>query len=188
MTLWRRLGEVALAWFAQALAVAAPAQIIFLRHAEKPAVGSELNARGWERAPALVALFERDPRVREHGPAVAIFAMKPAKAGGSVRAIQTMAATGRALGVTLDRHLTREEIAPLVRAIMDAPAFEGKTVVVCWEHKVLPEMLTAFGWTSGPKKWDGDDYDRLWLLDFEHGKPTRFRNLPQKLLPGDAAK
>ncbi len=49
-------------------------------------------------------------------------------------------------------------------------------------------MLRAFGWTGGPKDWPGKAYDRLWLLDFEKGKPVRFRDLPQQLLPGDKAK
>ncbi|MSU51032.1 MAG: hypothetical protein EXS37_18405 [Opitutus sp.] len=163
-----------------------PAQIIFLRHAEKPPSGPELSKRGQKRAQALVQLFTRDPRALEHGPAVAIFAMKPARNRGSVRAIQTMEAVGRALNVPVHSRLTREEIAPLVRAIIDTPAYDRKTVVVCWEHKKIPEMLAAFGWSGGPGKWRREVYDRLWVLDFTRGEPTQFRNLPQNLLPGDA--
>jgi hypothetical protein len=165
-------------------ASATPAQIIFLRHAEKPAEGPELTARGWERAKALAPLFTSDPRALEHGPAVAIFAMKP----GSARAVQTMEATARALKIRTDHHYFRDEIDGLVNAIRKSKAGEGKTIIVCWEHKVIPEMLKAFGWKEGPKKWPDDVYDRLWILDFENGKPVRFRDLPQKLLPGDSAK
>ncbi len=53
---------------------------------------------------------------------------------------------------------------------------------------MIPELLTAFGWKSGPKAWDDDVHDRLGLLDFENGKPTRLRALPQRLLPGDSPK
>jgi hypothetical protein len=165
---------------------AAPAEIILLRHAEKPAVGSELNARGWERARALVALFTRDARVLENGPAFAIFAGAPEKQGGSVRSIQTIGATGKALGVTVDSHVKRDEIGELVQAVMNLPGSEGKTVIICWEHKKIPEMLKAFGWTTGPGAWDDQVFDRLWVLDFDHGKPVRFRDLPQQLLPGDS--
>jgi hypothetical protein len=147
-----------------------------------------LNERGRERAAALVGLFTRDPRVLEHGPAVAIFAMKPGKAGGSVRAIQTMAPTARALGLTPDTSLTRDEIAALVRAINSNQSFADKTVIVCWEHDAIPAMLPAFGWTSGPARWSDKTFDRLWVLDFKDGAPVRFRDLPQKLLPGDRDK
>ena len=55
--------------------------------------------------------------------------MKQAKANSSVRAVQTMEPTSRALGVPLEARLTRDEIAPLVRAILSAPNYEGKTVI-----------------------------------------------------------
>ena len=157
-------------------------------HGEKPENGPELNERGRERAAALVPLFTHDERMLEHGPAAAIFAMRPHGKRGSVRAIQTMEPTAKALHFASDTHLTRDEIAPLVRAIVTAPACAGKTVIVCWEHDVIPGMLKAFGWTGGPTHWPGSSYDRLWVLDFENGKPVRFRDLPQKLLSGDKAK
>ena len=169
-------------------ATAAPAQIIFLRHAEKPPVGPELDDRGRERAAALAQLFLHDPRVLEHGPAVAIFAMRPAKTGGSVRAIHTMEPTARALGLPLNAQFARDEISALVRAIAATRAYEGKTVIVCWEHEVIPEILKAFGWKKGPTHWSDKIFDRLWMLDFENGKPMRLRDLPQKLLPGDKSK
>ena len=169
-------------------ATAAPAQIIFLRHAEKPPVGSELNERGRERAAALVRLFTHDARLLEHGPAVAIFAMRPHGKSGSVRAIQTMEPTGRALGVELDSVLTRDDTAAVARAILSTRAYEGKTVVVCWEHDAIPEIVKACGWAKGPARWPDKSFDRLWILDFEHGRPKRFRDLPQKLLPGDSDK
>ncbi len=163
-----------------------PAQIIFLRHGEKPETGPELSERGMARAKALVPLFTQDSRMLEHGPAVAIFVMKPSKSGGSVRALETMAPTAQALKLKLDRHFTRDETAPLMHAILSTRAYAGKTVIVCWEHEVLPDMLKASGWTGGPTHWSDKTFDRLWVLDFENGKPVRLRDLPQKILPGDS--
>ena len=177
-----------LAWSSGCTASAAPAQIIFIRHAEKPADGPELSERGWVRAKALASLFTSDPRALEHGPAVAIFAMKPTKAGNSVRAIQTMESTAQALKIKIDRHYSRDEVDELVSGILKSKAGDGKTVIVCWEHDMIPKMLKALGWKSGPKKWDDEVYDRLWVLDLENGKPVRIRDLPQKLLPGDREK
>jgi hypothetical protein len=190
MTTWRSLRGL----FVVVLGVIAspahgsPAQIIFLRHAEKPEVGFELNERGRARAGALAGLLTHDVRALEHGPAAAIFAMRPHGKKGSVRAIQTMEPAARALGLTPDTRFTRDEIAPLVRAIRSATAYDNKTVIICWEHDVIPDMLKAFGWTTGPATWSGKSYDRLWLLDFAAGKPVRFRDLPQTLLPGDKIK
>ena len=183
----RKIMAAAIWFLLSAWAAAAPAQIIFLRHAEKPKQGPELNARGWERARALVGLFANDPRVHEHGAPVAIYAAYPPKPGGSIRSIQTMEATGKALHLAVNTSVTRDDLDGLVNAILHTPAYDGKTVVVCWEHKKIPLMLRDFGWTTGPKRWDDDVFDRLWILDFEHDHPVRFRDLPQHLLSGDPA-
>jgi hypothetical protein len=186
----RSLGGLGLAcvWLAWAAvtASATPAEIIILRHAEKPAVGSELNARGWERARALPESFLNDPRLLDHGRAVAIYVGAPPKPGGSVRSIQTMEPTSQALNLPLHREITRDEIDALAKAILGNPAYEGKTVVVCWEHKKIPGMLQALGCTTGPSFWADEVYDRYWIIDYAADHLTRFRNLPQRLLPGDS--
>jgi broad specificity phosphatase PhoE len=166
---------------------AAPAEIIFVRHAEKPADGPTLNPRGYERANALVHLFEADARVLTFGKPVAIFSARPEKAGGSVRSIETMVPTGKALGITVDTRFTKDDISTLVQAVLTNSAFEGRTVLVCWEHKKIPDIVRAFGWTTAPSRWDDATFDRLWILDFDSGKPVRFRDLPQKLLAGDSS-
>jgi len=61
-------------------------------------------------------------------------------------------------------------------------------VIVCWEHDAIPKIVKALGWTTGPSDWPSKAYDRLWVLDFDHGKPVRFRDLPQQILPGDKTK
>ena len=169
-----------------ASAVAAPAEVILIRHGEKPEDGPTLNARGYERARALPQLFETDARVLAFGRAVALFSARPAKAGGSVRSIETLEPTAKALGVAIDTRFTKDDIAALVRAVLTNPAYDGKTVLVCWEHKKIPGIVRAFGWAGAPAGWNDAVFDRLWILDFDGAKPVRFRDLPQRLLPGDA--
>ena len=166
--------------------LAAPAEIIFLRHGEKDAEGPDLNARGYERARALVVLFETDARVLSHGKPAAIFSARPSKSGGSVRSIETMDPTSKALGIPVDSRFTKDDLAALVQAVLSDPSLNGKTVVVCWEHKKIPGIVRAFGWRNAPERWDDAVFDRLWILDFEADKPTRFRDLPEQLLPGDS--
>ena len=42
-------------------ALATPAEIIILRHGEKPTYGNDLNKQGKERARELVDFFKKDP-------------------------------------------------------------------------------------------------------------------------------
>src|SRR5687768_12383424 len=71
------------------LAQAMPAQILLIRHAEKPESGPELSSVGWERARALPTLFRR-PEFKKSGSPVALIAMAPKDKDGSVRSIQTL--------------------------------------------------------------------------------------------------
>jgi hypothetical protein len=171
-----------------ALARANPAQVILLSHAEKPPAGPELNEAGRKRADALAGLFATDPRVRAHGAVTAIFAMLPADRGGSVRAIQTMEPTAAALHLGIDTRFTRDEIKALAKAVRKDRALDGKTVVICWEHKMIPQIVSALGWPNPPSQWLDGVYDRLWVLDFEGDLPVAFHDLPQRLLPGDTGR
>ena len=66
-----------------------PAQILLMRHGEKPVVGNELSPQGWRRAQALPTLFSR-PELRRFGLPVGLYAMAPSHPGGSIRAIETL--------------------------------------------------------------------------------------------------
>ena len=184
-----RVVLAAFAWMAGgAAALATPARIILLSHAEKPPTGSELNDAGRKRAEALAGLFANDPRVRGQGAVAAIFAMIPADKTGSVRAIQTMEPTAAALHLRIDTRFTRDEVKALAKAIRKDKTLDGKTVVICWEHKVIPSIVSALGWPNPPSQWLDGVYDRLWVLDFEGGVPVAFHDLPQRLLPGDTGR
>lgn len=169
-------------------AAAAPARILFLRHAEKPAQGPELNARGRVRAAALPSLFLRDPRAAAWGRPAALYAGAPQKPGGSVRSIETLEPLGWALGLPLVEKFRRDDVQAVAASLLSDPALDGKTVVVCWEHKRIPDIIRALGFTGAPATWGDNVYDRIWIIDFDAaGHPVRFRDLPERLMPGDSA-
>ena len=178
-----------------ASAFAAPAQVIIIRHGEKPPQGSELNEQGFQRAKALVKFFQTDPSVTRYGTPAAIYAMAPKNAGGSVRAIQTVMPLANALKLILNKDYTRDQTAELVKAIMENPEYEGRMVLVCWEHKVIVEIaaaLAAYGNSDPavqdalPSSWAGQVFDRAWVLNLTEGKVTSFQDIPQHILPGDS--
>jgi hypothetical protein len=176
-------------------AFAAPAQVILIRHGEKPAQGSELNAQGFQRAKALVAYFQTEPAVTRYGTPVAIYAMAPKNAAGSVRAIQTVTPLAAALKLPINKDYLRDQTAELVKAIMETPEYDGRMVLVCWEHSVIVDIaaaLAAYGGSdqavkdSLPTAWAGQVFDRAWVLDFTGSKVTAFKDVPEHVLPGDS--
>lgn len=172
-------------------AYAAPAQVIFIRHAEKPAAGPELSAQGFRRAEALVNFFKTNPAVTKYGTPAAIYAAAPKNEDSSVRSIQTVTPLARAIGVKVDASFTRGQTGKLVRAIMENPAYDGRLVLVCWQHERLVDAAAELAEYNNssvtiPLAWDSDAYDRAWVLDLKNGKVIAFRNIPQHLLPGDS--
>lgn len=179
--------SILLLFFLGAAAQATPAQVLLLRHAEKPAHGNELSEKGWERAKALPLLFRSRPEFRAHGSPVALYAMSPKHKRGSIRAVETLGDLAKDLKLPIHSDFVRSDVQSLVREIMKRPEYDGKLVVVCWEHVVLRKIAKVFG-VKKPPKYPGSRYDRVWLLTFTGKKHPRFSDLPQTLLPGDAKK
>jgi len=173
--------------FAPSSAPAAPAQVILIRHAEKPASGNELNTQGFQRAKALVGFFENTPSMTRYGTPVAIYAMAPKDQTGSVRPIQTVTPLADSLGLKINTAYKKDELTLLIGEILNTGAYDGKMVLVCWEHNMIPKIVKGFGWDGAPQSWDGSVFDRAWVLNFTDGAVVSFEDIPQRLLPGDSA-
>jgi hypothetical protein len=76
----------------------------------------------------------------------------------------------------------------MVDEIKHQKQYEGHTVLICWEHKVIPEIAAAFGAEDAPRKWKGETYDRTWVLTLNADGHCAFRDLPQRLMYGDSEK
>lgn len=162
---------------------AMPSAIILMRHAEKPPQGNELSARGWERAKALPKFFTDRSEVNVYGLPVALYAMASLD-GSSVRAIQTLKYVSQETGVAINSNYARDEVSQLVNEIRSSASFDGKLVVICWEHKVLSEIAQAFGVNPTPI-YDSQRFDRAWRLVPNGKGEIEFSNIPERLLPGD---
>ncbi|MCE5316671.1 MAG: hypothetical protein LLG04_04830 [Parachlamydia sp.] len=160
---------------------AMPAQVMIIRHAEKPAVGNGLSPIGLMRAKELVSFFTKSPEVLKFGPLAAIYAARPGKEDGSVRAMQTVAPLAAAMKMQVNSAYTAGHYLQMVEEIKINPAYQGKSVLICWEHHVIPEIARAFGVLDAPMKWHGHIFDRVWLLTFEPGGLVAFQEFPERL-------
>ena len=184
-----RLGRVFLGPFVFFLLAsgcwAAPAQVLMIRHAEKPDSGDHLSPQGYQRAQAYVHYFESAPAVTRYGTPVAIYAMGQASANTSLRAIETVTPLANALGLTLHEAYTKKEVEGLVNEIMSTPAYDGKMVLICWEHKVLSEIAGQFGVSPVPDSYPGSDFNWVWEIDFAGGQVSNFKEFRADILPSD---
>lgn len=191
-------------------AVAAPSRVIILRHGEK-ADAWELCGIGNQRAAALAAHY------LGKGAAASLF---PAGAGPdaiwaiTLHTLELVApaadswgmpvVTWTALPAGTDGDLATELLnARTQEAVADLlgnPRWNGKTVVMAWEHKhiadakldaanpdapvTLYRLLGLDAFKDVPATWPGDNYDYFWIVDMNpaDGKPTSVK-LERQVFP-----
>ncbi len=78
---------------------------------------------------------------------------------------------------------THLEYREVVKAVYANPAYEGKTVVVCWEHHVIPDLAKAFGVKDAPR-WHEKVFDEFWIIQYPNGK-AQMTVVPERVLAGD---
>ena len=125
--------------------LAVPAQVLIIRHGERPDTGNNLSIRGWARPHALVHYFETNPAVTQHGTPVAIYASRPGSVDPSEREIETVTPLSQAIHVRINATYEEDNYTPMVKEIMNTPQYDGKMVLICWEHRMINDLAAAFG-------------------------------------------
>lgn len=174
---------------------------MIIRHGEKPTkapvpVGIDLmgqpdthslTEQGWIRAASLVGLFVPRPgsgRAALPRPRM-IYASGTGDGGGEGnRPRQTVRPLAMALRVPVSTAYSRGDEARLITRAASEP---GPTLI-CWQHGEIPTMAAALADVApaAPKSWPDDRYDVVWTFT-STGTGWRFYQVPEQLLPGDAA-
>src|SRR4051794_13890059 len=99
---------------------AQPAQIILIRHGEKPEDPEEvhLSKAGEKRAKELVPFLTTNPEMTKHGLPVALYATRTTKHGHGQRTQETIAPLARQLGLPVETAYLSEEYAQLAKSIL----------------------------------------------------------------------
>jgi PhnB protein len=162
-------------------AKAAGLQVIFLRHAEKPtetdnagtALGDDyigLSPLGWERAKRLPGVL-RSIMKHKVGSEVSIFAKKEKidENGiiGSRRPLETVLFLADELTADVNTNYLKGDYS-LVRDDTEgilSGKYVNQSVVVCWSHKDLPQLIEAFNIpepAEGTFSWEEDPKKPTW--------------------------
>jgi hypothetical protein len=172
--------------------------VMIIRHAEKPdgsAPGldedgneddSSLTAVGWQRAHALVGLFDPtdgDPRAGLARPQT-IYAAGVTDEGEGQRTRETVAPLAEALGLAVNTEYGKGDEKKLVKDVL---AGSGATLI-SWQHSEIPAIVEDFPSVSPepPQEWPSDRFDVVWTLT-RTGDGWHFTQTPQLVLPQDSA-
>jgi hypothetical protein len=176
-----------------------PAVVMFVRHAEKPPpAGSpfgvtaegerdahSLTVLGWQRAGALVELFDPVDRTLRSGlrRPDAVYAALGGTSQG-LRTLQTVVPLTARLGQKPVTRFGRGDEAELAAEL---GTLDGVTLV-SWQHEAIPIIVGRLGpvQPAPPADWPDDRFDVVWVLTRDGGGWT-FRQVPQQLLEHDSA-
>ena len=149
-----------------------PAQIILIRHADKPADRKDphLSRAGVQRAERLVPFITTNPTMNRFGLPVAVFATRTTKDDNGQRTQETLAPLARMLQLPVQTPFLGKDYAALANLILANPAYAGKTVLICWNHEEIPQLAAALGVTPEPPKWRGSAYDLVYVISYRGGR------------------
>lgn len=147
-----------------------PQQIILIRHGEKIDDSNPgLSPQGCERAFQLPLFFNS-----LSGKIAGIFAQQPNKSGGSLRPLETIAPTASALHQKINNSFKRDEIDGLAQEILNGQAYKGNTVIVAWEHSIIPKLAERLGitLTGNLSQWPGSVFDQAWIISYPNSNSS----------------
>jgi hypothetical protein len=97
----------------------------------------------------------------------------------SARPYQTIRPTADKLGVDVRTDYADRDIKKMVKDLRKKE-FEGKTILMCWHHGMIPKLIRELGHEPPYEPWPEELYDRIISIDKDG-----IKNLPQRLLFGD---
>jgi len=145
-----------------------------------------LNSQGKARANALPHFFKTNPLVLEFGDPVAIFAFRPEFFYSSIRGIRTITPTANAFGLPVHSPYTSTETTPMAQLVLSQPEYDGKTVLICWEHNNMGNLVTAFG-APTPPHYPGSRFDLVYKITFTDPDRPTFCCALQELMSDDSS-
>ena len=160
--------------FVTPVPVSRPAQIILIRHAEKPADkdNPHLSPAGERRAGWLVSFITKDSAMTRFGLPVAIFATRTTRDNNGQRTQETVAPLAKVLKLPVQTPYLGRSYAKLAKSVLTNPEFAGKTVLICWNHEQINDLVEALGVTPAPKKWKDGVYDRVYVISYSGDAAT----------------
>ncbi|HEY0321945.1 MAG TPA: hypothetical protein VGC66_13380 [Pyrinomonadaceae bacterium] len=144
------------------------ANVLMIRHGEKPTQGDGLAVPGQERAQAYVVYFQNYFIGSQAVQFKYLFASEDSSA--SHRPLLTIEPLSKALGLKInDKHLDKD-YQKVADNILQKPKYNNSDILICWHHGEILQLAQALGvdasklpsTSNWPTSWPGDIYG--WLL------------------------
>jgi hypothetical protein len=143
-------------------------KVILIRHGEKPEKGGNLTCKGLNRALQLPAVITRNFGVPDF---TYVPMLKMGDKTSHARMFETVIPLVVKYNLAINSKFDEKDAAGLAAEIKT----QKGTVLVVWEHSMIPGIAHALGLTD-ELTWPGDDYDSIWIITYIDGKATLTRD------------
>jgi hypothetical protein len=139
-------------------------KIIFIRHGEKPEKGGNLTCKGLNRALLLPAVIKNKFGIPDY---TYVPTLKMADKTSHARMFETVVPLAVRYNLIINSKFDEKDKSGIATEIKG----EKGTILVVWEHSMIADIVHELGITS-ELNWPGDDYNSIWIVTFNNGKPT----------------
>ena len=143
---------------------ATPTKVIITRHGDKVPNGSCLSLQGLERASAFVPYFSNINEYK-NPPITHVFAAYVGGPTPYIRCKQTCKPIADHLKVPFNTTFGPDQVAEAAKEILTNPLYDNASVLLCWEHHNIPNLIVALG-AEDPGPWEGDIFDQVYMITF----------------------
>lgn len=162
--------------------MAMPKEVIIIRHADKldqPRPGPTLSAKGQVRAVKFAFYY-----LEKFGEPDFVIAVNPYSFIGknsSIRELQTVAPLINLLsskhpetGFPILHPYESADFKNLAKFVLKDKMFNGKVVLICWNHTKIPQLAERLGVRQAITKWGSADYDSVYVIKYADDKVSEF--------------
>jgi hypothetical protein len=148
----------------QSCAQSTALKLVFIRHAERPDNGENLSCAGFNRSVLLPAVLSRKFTLPAD---IFIPSIKPGNVTKRSRMLETILPYAIKYNLSINSRYDENDSKRIAAALLK----ETGTVIIVWDHAEIPDIVRALGITQY-LKWDGDDFDSIWIITFSKSKPV----------------
>lgn len=174
----------------------ANANIILIRHAEKPTKGAELSVAGQERAQAYTVFFQNFALDKNSAPVRFDYVFAAADSDASQRPRLTVTPLAQALGLHVNTTYADKQYKEFAAAVLADPGYNDSNILVCWHHGEILKLASQLGAKASalpkesdwPSKWPAAVFGWTLVLRYDGEGNIRHKHtvcLPQQLMYDD---
>jgi hypothetical protein len=138
-------------------------KVVIIRHAEKPDKGDHLSCKGFNRSLALPGVLYAKYKVPGN---IFVPSMGNSKSASHLRMLETIIPFAVKYNISINSKYDVDDVKEMAAAILKTNGY----ALVVWEHNKIDNLVKALGADVKGMKWNNDDFDSIWIINFQNGK------------------